>query len=480
MTATAQRLPILDRLRQLARQHSQSEIARRTGTPVTSVNRYVQGGKVPAEFFAALVQTMGVNPSWLLIGEGAPSLSEVPKGVGDMAGELLSMVKAMNAVAQMRLGSLAGQEHARMLRELNDALQRYEDLRSRINRRSGPIVAELQQVYGAAINQHDFARTEELRGALTQILRLNDDPAARNEFDAARAHEAFLRRDQETAVTVQRGVYLRALASGGMDDKALEHAHNLCVALGGVGRLHEARRTAAAGLAQAGEPANPSPHWLALNSQLGYFETMLGDLNTGLPRIMRAHSGERVPGGETQKLLVAAIFSGLMDMRRAVSMADAPTAGLLCRLAYLGEDAADLQLVLKKFLGTGPGLIPANMLNAQHAQRVLKALNPRAKSAPATDDEYTDRATQGVRGQFEVAVMFCQLARLENDLKAAKSRLKEADYQLALTPPEISHHLTTLAMHHHNALRLEQREDSAAFFREYKKKGYLLFRRFLD
>lgn len=43
------------RLNEFRRKFPQSEIARRTHTPLTNVHRYMHEGKIPAEFCTALV-----------------------------------------------------------------------------------------------------------------------------------------------------------------------------------------------------------------------------------------------------------------------------------------------------------------------------------------------------------------------------------------------------------------------------------------
>ena len=58
------------RLQQLAQTHSQAELARKTGFPPANVHRFLKAGKVPADFCEALVREFGVNPAWLLAGEG--------------------------------------------------------------------------------------------------------------------------------------------------------------------------------------------------------------------------------------------------------------------------------------------------------------------------------------------------------------------------------------------------------------------------
>ncbi|MCA8946964.1 MAG: helix-turn-helix transcriptional regulator, partial [Planctomycetes bacterium] len=153
------------RLATLAEDRSLSDIARRTGTSVANVSRYISGTRIPGEFCAALVRGLGVNPSWLLTGEGSPFLSDVTEGTAQMAGDVLELVEAMNAVTHMRLGALTGKHHLKVLRELNDALLRYEELRARLNAHSAPIFKQLVDDLGAALGKLDIERAHDLRKA---------------------------------------------------------------------------------------------------------------------------------------------------------------------------------------------------------------------------------------------------------------------------------------------------------------------------
>ena len=113
---------VRERLKRLVAERSQSEIARKTGAQVAAVNRYVHGARIPASFCSAVVRGLGVNPSWLLMGEGSPYLADVPARTARLGENLLELVEAMSTVSRMLIGSLAGKRQMKVLRELNDAL----------------------------------------------------------------------------------------------------------------------------------------------------------------------------------------------------------------------------------------------------------------------------------------------------------------------------------------------------------------------
>ena len=68
---------IRERLRQLVKTRSQSDLARKTNTLVSTVNRYLKSTKIPGEFCTAVINGLGVNPAWLMTGEGTPFLADV-------------------------------------------------------------------------------------------------------------------------------------------------------------------------------------------------------------------------------------------------------------------------------------------------------------------------------------------------------------------------------------------------------------------
>src|SRR5262249_23134091 len=159
----------------LVKSHNQAEIARKTGVSPANVNRYLRQNRIPASFCASLVNGLGVNPAWLLAGEGTPFLADVGASNEKLAGNLLALLQAMSNVAPMRLGSLAGKKGLSVLRELNDALLSYERLKSRLNEQSRDIFAQVLKDWRAAINDRQEERAIALRKAAEQVSRLCED-----------------------------------------------------------------------------------------------------------------------------------------------------------------------------------------------------------------------------------------------------------------------------------------------------------------
>ena len=136
------------RLNKLADRFQQVEIARRTGVATANVHRYLRAGRIPAEFCLALIDAFDLSPDWLMKGEGEPITSDLKAATAAKAGDLLDLVKAMNAVARMRLGAVVGDGDRKKLRELSDTLQTFDRLKERMNDRTRPVLARLLDASG--------------------------------------------------------------------------------------------------------------------------------------------------------------------------------------------------------------------------------------------------------------------------------------------------------------------------------------------
>ncbi|MHC4840728.1 MAG: helix-turn-helix domain-containing protein [Planctomycetota bacterium] len=278
---------IQERLTTLAEKHTQSELARKTRTPVSNVNRYLKGAKVPAEFCAALVREFGVNPAWLLMGEGMTYLSDVSSNNADMAGDLLEVVAAMNSVAHLRLGSLTGRHHMKMLRELNDAFRTYEDLKQRLNKHSLPILEQLHRDTRKAIDRQDFNTAEEIQRACDQVVQFCADPEWLRAVKANRSRIEFAVGKPEIALNMAREVFALTLTqSDEVSNNAMIQAHNFVATLCQNYRFNEARRVIAAALAISGDRASGMDAYHELCTLSGIIEVESGDARKGIGDVM--------------------------------------------------------------------------------------------------------------------------------------------------------------------------------------------------
>lgn len=465
-----------ERLAVLAERWPQAEIARKTGTQRNNISRYMRGGKMPLEFGAALVRKLGVNPAWLLVGEGTAFLSDVNAETGRMAGDLLELVEAMNSVANLQLGSLTGKHHLRMLRELNDALARFEKLRESINERTGPIFSQLLDDYWAALEKWQLDKADDLRKAAEQVARLCDDEALQERFERTLSFHAFLRRDEEESILYQSRVFLRRLAVGSIDEPGMREAFNAANTLQSNARLDEALAICDAAIALAGPRGQDWPVTRLINAMGGYILMERGDPRPGLQRVVAANP-QPTPAWHTVQhsmLIRGLLLTGGIDYRQAVEMkgeGPAHAQGMLVYALWL-EDRATFELACEHCLTDDAGDFNAFM----HA--ALDAMQGRKAAAQKFLKSYPERGPMPLNEQFDQAVFGTALARL---CGASDARKRHEQATKILLGADARVHMSSLAtaMYHRNALALkkgEARAQAEAFFREGFAKGYGCFR----
>ena len=359
---------IRERLRQLVKTRSQSDLARKTNTLVSTVNRYLKSTKIPGEFCTAVINGLGVNPAWLMTGEGTPFLADVSAGTSEMASNLLELVEAMNQVAKMKLGALTGQHHLKVLRELNDALERYESLRGVLNKRTRSVFREMLDSLRKALQDMDMQRATEVRKAALQVSRLCDDPNLNVEFDSLQEFYEHIFGDQVRALELSRKVFVKSLAASDvtMDKDHAALAINLIVSLHRADRCREARRICRATLAlyeDVGADWGRYKQLMALhavlNIELGFMREGLRDLHDTYPvlpdQLKRSFSG---------KLVESMLLSGLTPLEYAPAIGDESSAKAvaLVRFAGLMDDPEHVRAFLKRYAGNDRTGLPADSI----------------------------------------------------------------------------------------------------------------------
>jgi hypothetical protein len=282
-TLNAHHKAIQGRLNELVTRHSQSGIARKTGAPRNKVNRYVHGARIPCEFAAALADGLGVNPEWFLTGAGTAKLADVAPDTARVADNLLDLIRAMAAVEHLQLGALAGTHHLRVLRELSDAMRRYETLRQQLNTRSTPVLRTVLGDLRIAIDKRDGTRAAELCKTAEQLGRLCDDPGLALDLAVLHGRVALMEGDLKSALDLARRVATLALHGGGNLGRAeLEALAGTVEALVRLGHVAEARRIAEGALVLASEDTRHSPEARALTGEFALIQVHTGELRAGL------------------------------------------------------------------------------------------------------------------------------------------------------------------------------------------------------
>ncbi|MBK9974046.1 MAG: helix-turn-helix transcriptional regulator [Planctomycetes bacterium] len=482
------------RLNQLASAHSQAELARRTGFPPANVHRFMKGGKVPAEFCQALVRELGINPAWLLAGEGTAYLADVSAGTERMASNMLELVEAMSAVSRMRLGSLTGKHHLRVLRELSDALDTHEKLRSKLNQGSLPVFEKLVSDLESVLDKRDLDRGAELLKAADQVARLCDDDALMLRLDAQRAFFAYLQGDTENSATWRRKVFIRQMAWGEpMDEKRILQAQFLVMAVLAMGRVREALRICNAALALSNGVRGRN--WCVMLATGGLLEMDLGDLQGGMAKVMRALP-EAAPvlhdlyGGYFAKMQ---LFSGLGDVETCI--ADKPMSSskslLILRFAIWLEDGQALTLAVRRCISSDrkDALTHAMADNAisVSAMALLEVLKqPSRKVCTAQLKRVDALGVPEHRTRVLRQIVKTQLLRVARLTQPAREQLRLALTELERVSSDITLPPDYLAVHHRNVLELADDSMSSArsrangFFSSYFHGGYACFKRWAD
>lgn len=451
---------VRQRLHRLLEQHSQSDIARKTGHLVAGVNRYVHGARVPAAFCSALVRGLGVNPSWLLVGEGAPFLSDVPAETARLGENLLELVEAMNAIARMRLGSLTGKHHLKVLRELNDALMAHERLREKLNDQSRPLFRRILDDLQSALDKLDLERAADLRQAALQLSRLCDDEELARNFMRMQAYHEFQLKNSEQFLHFQRKLFLASLPDGTLfDERACDEARRIVVALVQMDRMHEAHRICRAVRNLAGRKGQKWDAFARLDNTHGVILTELGFLHKGLEKVQRTLPRltgmyRRISEATQLRMMMWGGMLPVADAARIGERTDAKADHILQFACWLG-DKASLRVALD--YANAPNIEP--VWRSGYFRRLATALLEqleRPDPKAAREGVALDTGAGRPAGGDSPLASACNTEVLvtSGDRAGALRELLRCEQARQELPREVTPHILALSLHYRNAIRL--------------------------
>ncbi|NUQ34889.1 MAG: helix-turn-helix transcriptional regulator [Planctomycetaceae bacterium] len=485
---------IVARINEFIERHTQADVARRTGTPTTSIWRYVNGGKVPASFCAKLVREMNVNPAWILVGEGAPSLLDAPRETSAMAGSILDLATTLNAVGKLKLGSLVGKDHLKTVRELHNALDAYDKVKHDLNERSRGALGDVLTRLRGALESGGRQTASSLLQAAKQLSRLCLDEALLQELAVLEGRYEFEFGDFDRALDLERHALAQYMTSRReLDDAFVTNVHAFVITLRRHHRYREALRMArvAADLVED----HASLHWafhefsvLAATS-----ETSLGGIRAGLSRL-----NEHLPlcRDEFRRLwsgahIAAQLYAGVIPLREdaALPLATGQLAGIYLPFARLTDDPTYLGKLYKR-------IEKSDVMDDASFQRhlvpiacLVEAVTGSYRSALKTFDRFwDDQRSQGRVPRNDVAEAMIDidratLLRYGGRGTEARTLCQHLSQRISNLPSGVEVPLLHLAYHHINALKLpstksfqSERSAATAFFRERVNKGYLVFR----
>lgn len=467
----------------IARQHSQSEIARKTGAPRNKVNRYVHGARIPCDFAAALVDGLGVNPAWLLTGEGTASMGDVAPDTARVADNLLELIRAMSSVEHMQLGALTGKHHLRVLRDLSDAMRRFEGLRQQLNERSTPVLRGVLVNLRDALDKRDSDRASELCRTAEQLSRLCDDSSLALELAVLHSRLALMNADLKGALDLARRVATLALhGSGTLGPAELEALAGTVEALVRLGRVAEARRIADAALVLASESSMSSVQARMLTAELAQLQIHTGELREGLQALaglsgaLPGRNGERVDAIFTRALLL----SSALDVPAAIAFGgdSSEKALFILALAMLQEKPANLERALQ-YWRSCTHTMPAEAFGpSERAEVVLAALKGQKKVAAAVRDVVSTKPQAHEMLLDWRAIFGAQIFRLLGMEADARRCYRRSCRNVADLPEWFNMGVIWEARHMQNALKLGtkgQKQQAKEFFQKQIELGYRCF-----
>lgn len=468
------------RLAELVNRHTQAKIAARTGVAPSNVSRYLSGTRIPASFCAAVVTALRVNPTWLVMGEGAMYLDDVSADTAATAGSLSALVQAMTNLASQKLGGLLSIGHQRALYDLDQNFHAFERAKRELNERTRPVLANALGQFEQAILDQQWARAKGLRDVAQQAARLCEDVELRMKVEHWQAHLEYYLGNWEAALAHTRKVFLHHLYAGDVEgEHALQEMYNYALIAAEFDHIDDADRvTRMAMIFAEKHPDSAKAREIAFLA--GAIAVRKGDLIGGMPQMLAAAA--TIPPDSRDSLavniLVGMLMNGSMALvdvlwRDRLGLADDDIrtvqplrARAALHVAAFREVPAELRdacdIYTHKNVG---GLANLLTLHLPRARFLLAALDAdgRTKKAEASalvdaflDDPEAKNALASTRpsGPIDVMVSATQIARLVGDERRASALLLDTAERLDALSPEVTLHPLLMARHAANALTL--------------------------
>ncbi len=497
---------LLQRLQFVATRHSQSDIARRTGTGVSNVHHYLNGTRVPADFCIALVRQLGVSAQWLLTGEGVPYTADAAPDAGHFADEVKRLSRALDAASRLRLGELHAGKRTRALAEINDALDAHADAQRRVSAQVREPLSDLFQSIREAMYEHDRGKPEALARMDSQLksarllMRLTDDPSCVQEFTFFDAQLMIRQARFADALAQTRRAFLMSLSTVGPASHKFVDAL-IAYASGAVrlGYLREARMVLDTGVAMARKAGRSAEQVAFEDVYRAMCAAETGSLD-GTYALARAALELGLGHGAFNPTNAVPLVSNIAMMAGVSSFEDALGEARnvyqlrhLCAWAAWLEDPSRLRKLLKVRTEDMTGVPTVTRRLFEHWSSVGRFVLRAAWDQPRglwrefdtwAQSEVSSGAPE--KDSLERAIRSTQIARLCNEARQAGVLLQEADRQLNNLPTGMEPFLLDRATHYRNALVLggtasapnklkHLRAQAQTWFRSHTAAGYKCF-----
>lgn len=476
--ASSEETALRTRLAVVLKRFSQAQIARKTARSASLVSRYLKGTRIPATFLSDLVRQTGVNPTWLLVGEGSPWIQESGE---NSVPELVRVVQAMNVLSRLALGAIAGRGSAALLRDLERETAEAAKLRDRLDAVSAPALKRVLEEARAALNGFDVRRCSEAMKLARHVARFSRNDALALDLAEMESRLAMWERREDDAVRGYRPVFLTRLGNPGaaLDEAALA-ALRYALMLQQANRPADACRCAHAASSLLGKPGEgfPAHPLLGLAAAAPLLEVGLLEQATSAIRL----SLPGLSGNRRQVLESISVFSqvlaGTMGPAQAILLGPhiQPQAQFAIQVAAFLEDAKALEASLayhgaKRVLKDVPD--PELLAYGRRILRILRNAGEDPAEAGGAPEARTDA------GRFRTLVFQSHIDRLARR-RGATSRTAEAHALLGRLPTNVIPGLLVRAVHARNLLdgrRAERRavRRAEAFLARHVEAGYGLF-----